>query len=246
MKRVVVVGTQWGDEGKGKITDYLTQKSDVVVRYQGGNNAGHTVVVDNKKYALHLLPSGVLNKNKINILANGMVINIEALLSELERIDVTEYQLYISNRAHITFPFHILEDQQEESQKVNKIGTTFKGIGPTYKDKADRIGVRIGDLYTNDFASKLKALVQKKESELNVKIDFLDIYNKHLDFANKIKPFVTDTSVLINELIEVEKTILFEGAQGVMLCLDHGTYPFVTSSSPTAASVPLNTGIALG
>ncbi|WP_162140205.1 adenylosuccinate synthase [Haploplasma axanthum] len=244
MKRVVIVGTQWGDEGKGKITDYLALKADVVTRYQGGNNAGHTIVVNSKKYALHLLPSGILNANKINILANGMVINIEALINELNEIGLRDYKLFISDRAHVTFPFHLEIDKQEENSKHKKIGTTHKGIGPTYKDKSARIGIRVGTLIANDFKENLKELIENKNKELTTNIDFESVYEKYSEYAKIIKPYVTDTSKLLNDLIIDNKKILFEGAQGVMLCLDHGTYPFVTSSSPTAASVPVNTGIA--
>ena len=162
MKRIVVVGTQWGDEGKGKITDFLAQKADVVTRYQGGNNAGHTVVIGHKKYALHLLPSGILNADKVNILANGMVINIEALIAELKNLNHTDYQLFISDRAHVTFPFHITLDKHEEFLKTEKIGTTNKGIGPTYKDKASRIGIRVATLVSNEFESELRKLIDEK------------------------------------------------------------------------------------
>jgi len=248
MKRIVVVGTQWGDEGKGKITDFLAQKADVVTRYQGGNNAGHTVVIGHKKYALHLLPSGILNADKVNILANGMVLNIEALIDELKNLDHTDYQLFISDRAHVTFPFHITLDKHEESLKTEKIGTTNKGIGPTYKDKASRIGIRVATFVSNDFQSELRKLIDEKNIDFRnyglPLIDFDSVYKTYQVYANIIKPLVKDTSLLLNDYIESGKSILFEGAQGTLLCLDHGTYPFVTSSSPTAASVPLNTGVA--
>ncbi|WP_025724440.1 adenylosuccinate synthase [Acholeplasma granularum] len=248
MKRIVVVGTQWGDEGKGKITDFLAQKADVVTRYQGGNNAGHTVVIDHKKYALHLLPSGILNADKVNILANGMVINIEALIAELKNLNHTDYQLFISDRAHVTFPFHITLDKHEEFLKTEKIGTTNKGIGPTYKDKASRIGIRVATLVSNEFESELRKLIDEKNIDFKnyglPLIDFDSVYKTYQAYANIIKPLVKDTSLLLNDYIGSGKNILFEGAQGTLLCLDHGTYPFVTSSSPTAASVPLNTGVA--
>src|SRR5690554_858179 len=248
MKRIVVVGTQWGDEGKGKITDFLAQKADVVTRYQGGNNAGHTVVVGHKKYALHLLPSGILNADKVNILANGMVINIEALIAELKNLNHTDYQLFISDRAHVTFPFHITLDKHEEFLKIEKIGTTNKGIGPTYKDKASRIGIRVATLVSNEFESELRKLIDEKNIDFKnyglPLIDFDSVYKTYQVYANIIKPLVKDTSLLLNDYIGSGKNILFEGAQGTLLCLDHGTYPFVTSSSPTAASVPLNTGVA--
>lgn len=248
MKRIVVVGTQWGDEGKGKITDFLAQKADVVTRYQGGNNAGHTVVIGHKKYALHLLPSGILNADKVNILANGMVINIEALIAELKNLNHTDYQLFISDRAHVTFPFHITLDKHEEFLKTEKIGTTNKGIGPTYKDKASRIGIRVATLVSNEFESELRKLIDEKNIDFKnyglPLIDFDSVYKTYQTYANIIKPLVKDTSLLLNDYIGSGKNILFEGAQGTLLCLDHGTYPFVTSSSPTAASVPLNTGVA--
>ncbi len=248
MKRVVVVGTQWGDEGKGKITDYLAQKADVVVRFQGGNNAGHTVMFNDKKHSLHVLPSGILNPRNINVMANGMVINPKALFEELKGLN--NYQLFISDRAHITLPFHLQADQLQEAKKGDrKIGTTHKGIGPTYTDKAARMGLRVAEFINPEsFNAYLDRVLPEKNAEC---IAFgLSPFNKELLFktykqlAEQMKPFVCDTSLLLNQLIEQEKRILFEGAQGVLLCLDHGTYPYVTSSSPTAASVPLNCGIA--
>lgn len=245
MKNIVVVGSQWGDEGKGKITDYLAQNADVVVRYQGGNNAGHTVVINNEKYALHLLPSGILNKNIKNIMANGMVINPKAFFDELSKIK-NEYQLFVSDRAHIVLPAHIEMDKLNE--KTDGIGTTNRGIGPAYTDKAARTGMRVSSFINNEkrnqkieqiVSAKNKILVQNGKDELDIEA----IKNEYEVYANFMAPYVTDTSHLLNELIHTSK-VLFEGAQGVMLCLDHGTYPYVTSSSPTAASVPLNTGIA--
>lgn len=245
MKNLVIVGSQWGDEGKGKITDYLAFKADVVVRYQGGNNAGHTVVVDGKKYALHLLPSGILNPKIINVMANGMVINPKAFIDEISKIE-NSFQLFISDRAHVILPYHIEIDKLNESKDA--IGTTHKGIGPAYADKASRSGIRVGTLINQELLRK------KLEKELPVKnkmlienglkpFDLEILMNECQIYTDKMKPFVTDTSYLLNELVTDHK-ILFEGAQGVMLCLDHGTYPYVTSSSPTAASVPLNTGLA--
>ncbi|XMB67823.1 adenylosuccinate synthase [Mycoplasmatota bacterium zrk1] len=251
MSNVVVVGTQWGDEGKGKITDFLAQRADVVVRYQGGNNAGHTIVFNGEKFALHLLPSGVLSPDKINIMANGMVINPEALISEIKGLKergITNFDLRISNRAHIVFPYHIELDSAFENTGSDKIGTTKRGIGPTYTDKAFRSGLRMGDLLDLDyFKKRLKAALDIKNNVLKMMnretINFDDLYQKYLGYREIIKDYICDTSVLLNELLE-DKKVLFEGAQGVMLCIDHGTYPFVTSSSPTAASVPLYTGIA--
>ncbi len=251
-KRVVVIGSQWGDEGKGKITDYLAEKADVVVRSQGGNNAGHTIKFNNRKFALHLIPSGIFNPKIINIMGNGMVINPFALLEELEMLKnegITEYQLYISNRAHVVLPHHIDIDVLFESIKGDDaVGTTKKGIGPAYMDKVSRIGVRISDLL-NPLSLRKRLKINLNFANMiletnNQKIyDYEELYNDLIEIGNKIRPLVADTSLLLDNLIEEGKNILFEGAQGSMLCVDHGTYPYVTSSSPTAASVPLNAGI---
>lgn len=248
MKRVVVVGTQWGDEGKGKITDYLAQKADIVVRYQGGNNAGHTVVIDSKKYSLHLLPSGILNPKINNVMANGMVINPKAFVSEIEKIK--DFKLHISDRAHIVLPYHLeLDKAYEQNKGDEKIGTTHKGIGPTYTDKSARLGIRVSTfIHEERFKSRLKELIEFNNQELvhygKEPINFESVLKEYQGYATVMKPYVTDTSYFLNQAIEQNKKILFEGAQGVLLCLDHGTYPYVTSSSPTASSVPLNTGIA--
>jgi adenylosuccinate synthase len=249
MKRLVVVGTQWGDEGKGKITDFLAQNADIVVRYQGGNNAGHTVVFDHNKYSLHLLPSGILNPNIDNVMANGMVINPKAFSEEISKIK-TNFKLHISDRAHVVLPYHMELDKAYEKLKGTKnIGTTHKGIGPAYTDKSSRIGMRISTfIHETRFMEKLFELVEEKNKELNLLshplIDFQAIFNEYKEYAKLMAPYVEDTSKYLNDAISDDKKILFEGAQGVLLCIDHGTYPFVTSSSPTAASVPLNTGIA--
>lgn len=253
MSSVVVVGTQWGDEGKGKITDFLALKADVVVRFQGGNNAGHTIIFQNKKFALHLIPSGIFRSNTINILGNGMVINPEALVEELNMLNksgITEYNLKISDRAHITLPYHILLDELFESLKddTKKVGTTMKGIGPTYNDKVSRIGIRVCDFIDKEvFYDKLKDNLEYYNKIFKLfgreELNLDTVFDESMRYAALLKGFVTDTGVLLNKLLEENKKVLFEGAQGAMLCLDHGTYPFVTSSSPTAASVPLNTGI---
>jgi len=253
MSNVVVVGTQWGDEGKGKITDYLAQEADVVVRYQGGNNAGHTIVFDNQKFALHLLPSGCLSKNKLNIMANGMVINPKALIEELKGLEergIKGINLKISNRAHIVFPYHMtLDGAFEQSAGSKKIGTTKKGIGPAYTDKYFRSGIRMGDLLDSKyFAERLKAALSIKNNVLKMlgldSMDFKELFEEFMGYKEVLGHMITDTSVLLNEALEADKKVLFEGAQGVMLCTDHGSYPYVTSSSPTAAAVPLYTGIA--
>ena len=249
MQTLVVVGTQWGDEGKGKITDFLAQRSDLVVRYQGGNNAGHTIVLDGVKYALHTIPSGILSENITNVLANGMVINPKGLLDELKKLEGRTYQIKISDRAHIIMPYHMAFDAIRESKLKDKIGTTKKGIGPAYTDKAERSGIRMGELINKAlFKEKLTEILEHKNSLAKLYgeplFDFDEIYQTYSEYAKQLSPFVCNTSKLINEAIEQKKKVLFEGAQGTLLCLDHGTYPFVTSSSPTAASVPLNTGVA--
>lgn len=251
--RLVVVGTQWGDEGKGKITDYFAQQADVVVRYQGGNNAGHTIEFGGQRYALQSIPSGIFNPHIKNVMANGMVINPVSVVSELETLEsrgVTDYKLFISDRAAVVMPYHSVLDGAAETLKGGKqIGTTKKGIGPTYSDKYDRIGIRMGDLLDGEyFAARLRDALEVKNRELAMygcePMSFDEIYTQYMELGRRLGKYICDTSVLINEEIEKGSRVLFEGAQGVMLCIDHGTYPYVTSSSPTAASVPQNTGIA--
>lgn len=252
-RTVIVVGTQWGDEGKGKITDYLAWKADVVVRSQGGNNAGHSIFFANRKYALHLVPSGVFNPRAVNILANGMVIDPAALEKELLMLakqGLDNPQLLISDRAHVVMPYHVVMDELQESLKRQEaIGTTRKGIGPAYADKASRIGIRFGDLIDRDtlrknismaldFYNPIFKTFGKKEFSVS---GLVDIYHA---YGLKFKDRIVDTSLFLDQAIKDNLAILFEGAQGTMLCLDHGTYPYVTSSSPTAASVPLAAGIA--
>lgn len=253
MSTLVVEGSQWGDEGKGKITDYLAQEADVVVRSQGGNNAGHTIVINNEKFALRSIPSGIFNPNIKNILANGMVINPKQLLEELHGLEsrgITNYKLYISNRAHIVLPYHeTLDGAYEDYKGSRKIGTTKHGIGPCYSDKANRIGIRVGEFVNEEeFKECLTNTLGIKNMELKMlglpEMDVDTIFNEYKEYAKEIKKFVCDTSLLIEEELEKGSKILFEGAQGVMLCIDHGTYPYVTSSSPTGAAVPLNCGIA--
>lgn len=250
---LVVVGIQWGDEGKGKMTDYLGQKADVVVRYQGGNNAGHTITFGGNKYALQSIPSGIFNPRIKNIMANGMVINPKAALAELEGLKnrgIVDFQLFISDRAAVIMPYHLELDGAYEGLKGGKqIGTTKKGIGPAYADKYSRVGIRIGDLLDKEyFAERLRAALAQKNMELKMlglkEMDFDTLYNEYLGYGEALKPYICDTSILLNREIEAGRKMLFEGAQGVMLCIENGTYPFVTSSSPTAASVPLGAGVA--
>ncbi len=251
-ERLVIIGSQWGDEGKGKITDYFACKSDMVVRYQGGNNAGHTVVFDGHKYSLRSIPSGIFNPHTVNVMANGMVINPESVVKELEILHekgVTDYQLYISDRAAMVMPWHSVLDGAYETGKGDaKIGTTRNGIGPCYSDKYARIGLRMGDLLEPEyFAERLKAAIEVKNRELRSydlpEFDFQEVYDRYMQLAEKLGNMICDTSALINKALKGNGRILFEGAQGMMLCIDHGTYPYVTSSTPSAASVPVGAGI---
>lgn len=252
MNSLVIVGTGWGDEGKGKITDYLSKKFDICVRFQGGNNAGHTIKFNNNKYALNLIPSGIFNQNIQNIMSNGMVIDLKALVNEISMLKSKGFDcenLHISDRAHVLFPYHIQLDEIFENIKGNdKVGTTKKGIGPCYTDKSMRIGIRIGDLLNKDsFYKKLSQNVEYVNKLLSIfnskTFDVNELYNEYTSYANIIKPHIKDTSLFLMNALNKNKKILFEGAQGIMLCLDHGTYPYVTSSSPSAASVALNCGI---
>ncbi|MDP5276057.1 adenylosuccinate synthase [Chengkuizengella axinellae] len=253
MSTVVVVGTQWGDEGKGKITDYLAESAEVVSRYQGGNNAGHTIIINDHKYKLHLIPSGIFYNDKICVIGNGMVIHPEALIEEINYIHENGFKtdnLKISDRAHVIMPYHIVLDKLEEKRKGdNKIGTTGKGIGPCYMDKAARNGIRISDLMDDQlFEEKLRRLVVEKNQVIqsvygDQPLDVESILTQYKDFADKIRPYVTDTSVVLNDLIDEDKKVLFEGAQGVMLDIDQGTYPFVTSSNPSAGGVCIGSGV---
>lgn len=255
MSSFVVLGAQWGDEGKGKMTDYLAEKAHVVVRFQGGNNAGHTVEVGDKQYKLHLIPSGILYENKLNIIGNGVVVDPEALLEEINYLEelgvkITPDKLVISDRAHVIMPYHkVLDALKEKARGNNSIGTTGKGIGPCYTDKFERCGIRICDLLnkvvfkeklTENIALKNQYITKVYEGE---PLEFKDIYEKYLEYAAKIRPFVKDVSVVLNHQMEEDKNILFEGAQGMLLDIDYGTYPFVTSSNTTAGGVSSGAGI---
>ena len=252
-KRLVVIGSQWGDEGKGKITDYFACRADMVVRYQGGNNAGHSVMFNGHKYSLQSIPSGIFNPNTVNVMANGMVVNPESVVLELQKLHnqgITDYQLYISDRAAMVMPWHAdLDGAYEGLKGGKKIGTTKKGIGPAYSDKYSRTGLRMGDLLEPEyFAERLRAALEEKKPQLQMlglpEYDFKKVFDRYMELAEILGPRITDTSALINRALkEKDKKILFEGAQGMMLCIDHGTYPFVTSSTPSAASVPVGAGI---
>ncbi|WP_125573182.1 adenylosuccinate synthase [Levilactobacillus huananensis] len=252
MSSTVVVGSQWGDEGKGKITDFLSEKADVIARYQGGDNAGHTIVFNGQTFKLRLIPSGIFYADKLSVIGNGVVVNPKSLIEELTYLHengVSTDNLRISDRAHVILPYHILLDQAQEKAKENKIGTTNKGIGPAYMDKAERIGIRIADLLDHDiFADKLRQNLIEKNNVLTklynvAPLDFDDVFNEYYALGQQIKSHVTDTSVVINDAIDAGKNVLFEGAQGVMLDIDHGTYPFVTSSNPVAGGVTIGAGV---
>ncbi|MFX3623276.1 MAG: adenylosuccinate synthase [Ectobacillus sp.] len=253
MSSVVVVGTQWGDEGKGKITDFLSKHAEVVARYQGGNNAGHTIVFNEKRYKLHLIPSGIFYKDKICVIGNGMVVDPKALVEELKYLHdhgVSTDNLRISNRAHIILPYHLKQDElEEESKGANKIGTTKKGIGPAYMDKAARVGIRIADLLDREeFYAKLERNLAEKNRLFEKMYDaegfrIEDIFEEYYEYGQQIKQYVCDTSVVLNDALDEGRRVLFEGAQGVMLDIDQGTYPFVTSSNPAAGGVTIGSGV---
>ncbi len=253
MSSVVVLGAQWGDEGKGKIVDYLAQKADAVVRYSGGSNAGHTVVVNDVSYKLRLLPSGVLFTEKVNVLGNGVVINPAVVLGEIESMKekgVSCENLVISDRAHVVLPYHQkLDELQEAALGSHKIGTTKGGIGPCYMDKVARVGIRMCDLLEpHTFAEKLKVNIKAK-NDIITKIyggepfRYETVLMEYLGYAEKLRSYVTDTSVVMHNLFETGKKVLFEGAQATFLDIDHGTYPYVTSSNPTAGNAATGSGV---
>lgn len=254
MTAVAVVGSQWGDEGKGKITDFLSKDATMAVRSNGGNNAGHTIEIDGKDFKMRLIPSGIFAASKGAVIGNGVVINPEVMFEELdnlERNNIDISKLRISNRAHIIMPYDIKQDEyQEEAKGANKIGTTKNGIGPTYMDKASRIGIRVCDLLEKDtFEEKLRANLEVKNklfTEVYGKpaLKFEDIFDKYYEYGQKMKKYVTDTSVLVNDALDNGEKVLFEGAQGTMLDIDEGTYPFVTSSNTISGGIA--SGIGMG
>lgn len=247
MPATVIVGTQWGDEGKGKIVDFLAENADIVARYQGGDNAGHTVVVDGREYRFHLIPSGAIRGKKV-VLGNGMVINPAVLLEEIRRLKENgiEPDLVISKKAHVIFPFHRRLDALKE--KKEKIGTTKKGIGPAYTDKVARIGVRFGDMLDEQaLRAKLEVLVDEKNKELEYhgepSIDFQKTLEEYVFYGKLLGRYVGDCSLEINKALDEGKNVLIEGAQGTHLDIDHGTYPFVTSSNTVAGGACTGLGI---
>lgn len=253
MASIIIVGTQWGDEGKGKIVDYLADKCEYIVRSHGGSNAGHTVMVNNVKYKLRLLPSGILHKDKICVIGNGVVIEPKVFLSEIDDLmkkNVNISNLKISDRAHIIMPYHkILDEMQEADLGENKLGTTKNGIGPCYMDKASRLGIRICDILNKEtFKKKLKFNVELKNKLLkklynHEGVNYDNLLKEYLEYADRLKPYIADTSIILNKAVKENKNILFEGAQATMLDLDYGTYPFVTSSNPSAGGACTGSGI---
>lgn len=255
MSAFIVLGAQWGDEGKGKMTDYLAEEANIVVRYQGGNNAGHTVEVGEKQYKLHLIPSGILHDEKLNVIGNGVVVDPKAFFTEIdylkeEGVKVTPEKLIVSDRAHVIMPYHkVLDKLKEKARGKNDIGTTGKGIGPCYTDKFERCGIRVCDLIDKEvFKEKLKDNIEMKNKYIvNVlggePLSFEEIYEEYSNYGEELKPFVKDTSVRVYNEIKEDKTVLFEGAQGMLLDIDYGTYPYVTSSNTTAGGVANGVGI---
>ncbi|NQV03970.1 MAG: adenylosuccinate synthase [Candidatus Omnitrophica bacterium] len=239
MSCTIVVGAQWGDEGKGKIIDMLAADADIIIRYQGGNNAGHTVVVGDNEFILHLIPSGILHKGKTCIIGNGLVIDPEALLKEIDMLRgkgiKVDGNLFISEAAHVIFPYHKVIDKRRGA----KIGTTGRGIGPCYVDKMARCGIRMADL-VNAETLRRKLQANLKDSK---EFDFEKIYEQYLEYGRKIKRYLTNVPVLLSKAIAKKKRILFEGAQGTLLDIDHGTYPYVTSSNATAGGALTGTGV---
>jgi adenylosuccinate synthase len=255
MSNVIVLGAQWGDEGKGKIVDLFSDRFDIVARYQGGHNAGHTVYIGEKKYVLKLIPSGVLRPGVKAVIGNGVVIDPLALIEEMETLEKAGIHaaesLLISNRAHVIFPFHRLVEKMSEARENRiPIGTTSRGIGPCYEDKIGRRGIRVADLLDREsFRLMYETLAEDKRIltetfKVDEPIDYAGICAKYQEYAERMRPLVTDTAHFLNESIKAGKRVLFEGAQGTMLDIDHGTYPFVTSSSAAAGGACTGTGVA--
>jgi len=253
MPAVVLLGAQWGDEGKGKATDLLGDQVDYVVRYQGGNNAGHTVVIGDQKYALHLLPSGILSPNVIPVIGNGVVIDPAVLLTEIKGLNergINTSKLMISTNAHLITPYHRTIDKvSERFLGKSKIGTTGRGIGPAYADKINRIGIRVQDLFDQSILKQKVEAALHDKNQILVKvfnrkgITVEEVIDEYLGYAEILKPYVTDTSLLLDQALQQGKVVLLEGSQGTLLDVDHGTYPFVTSSNPTAGGASTGSGI---
>jgi len=253
MTTVTVVGAQWGDEGKGKITDYFAERSDFIVRFQGGNNAGHTIVLGEEEYKLHLIPSGILRSDKKAVIGNGVVVDPKVLLEEINKLKdrgIDADNLVLSDRAHLIMPYHLAMDELEERLKKGfSAGTTKKGIGPCYSDKVARFGIRVTDLYNPEvFKDKLSVIVPIKNKIFkglgeDVEFGVEDIFEEYLEYGQKLKRYVSDTSVILYDAYQEDKNILFEGAQGTHLDIDHGVYPYGTSSNTVSAGSSIGTGL---
>lgn len=253
MTGVVVVGSQWGDEGKGKVIDFLAEKADVVVRYQGGNNAGHTVVVKDQEFRLHLIPSGILYPEVKCLIGNGVVLDPEVLIREITQLrqrGISVDNLHISSRAQVLMPYHQRIDELDEERRGEfKIGTTKRGIGPAYMDKIARVGIRMADLLHREFLADKLQRILKEKNQLFVEyykiepIDYQSVLEQYLAFGEQLRPFIVDTSVLLYRALQAGQKVLFEGAQGTLLDIDHGTYPYVTSSHPIAGGASVGAGV---
>jgi len=255
MANAVIVGTQWGDEGKAKVIDYLTERSDIVIRFQGGANAGHTVIADNRKFIFHLVPSGIMNPSKTCIVGNGVVFDMEQFLKEADELlgygIKVEGRLFVSDLAHLVLPFHKVQDGASEiSMGTGKIGTTRRGIGPTYADKVSRTGLRVGDLNDWDaFQQKFATLFERKKIliercfETKLDLDSEAELKKYKEMRDRLLPFIADTGFFLFQAIQKKQRLLFEGAQGTFLDIDHGTYPFVTSSNTISGCACVGSGV---
>ena len=250
---IVVVGAQWGDEGKGKVIDVLAQEADCIIRYQGGNNAGHTVVADGEEFVFHLIPSGLLHPGKIGVIGNGVVVDPEALLEEVQRLRAYGIQaqdvLKLSDQAHLIFPYHKRLDAAEEADRTGRLGTTGRGIGPCYVDKVARCGIRVADMFEEAvLEQKLRRNVEDKNRVLTAvyherPVEFEPLWRQYRQFATALRPFATNTTRFLHEAIARKQRLLFEGAQGTLLDIDHGTYPYVTSSNATAGGACVGAGV---
>jgi adenylosuccinate synthase len=258
MPVIAVIGAQWGDEGKGKVVDLVAEKADVVVRFSGGDNAGHTVINNFGKFALHLIPSGIFSANAVSIIGNGTVINPKVLFQEINTlttrgIDASPARLSVSDRAHLIMPYHLLFDELEEKALGSKaIGTTRKGIGPVYADKIARRGIRVGDLLDkNAFKEQLTTILEQKNQLLTkvygaAPLSLEAVYQEYIEYGVRLKPYVKETTLMLDEALAAGKLVLLEGAQGTLLDPDFGTYPYVTSSSPIAGGASIGAGIGPG
>jgi len=257
MNGVVLIGAQWGDEGKGKIVDFFSERADIIVRFQGGNNAGHTIVVKDKQTILHLIPSGILWSGKVCVIGNGVVVDPKVLVEEYNKLKKDNLipentSLFVSASAHLIMPYHkIIDIAREKKAGDVKIGTTGRGIGPAYEDKVARNGIRVGDLLDADrLKRRLSTILEEKNKYLSAvlgekELDFETVYQDCLSYAGQLAPMICDTTLLLNQYVKERKKILFEGAQGTLLDIDHGTYPYVTSSNTASANASLGSGVGM-